>query len=288
MSSILQADVYVSSRLPMAIKRAGETSCFSPISCTLIHGDSEAVLVDTPISIAQTEDLVQWIKGTAPNKDIRYIYITHGHADHWFGISVLRKYWPNLHAIATPGTVRHMHDQLIPEVLDGLWRTLFPNGQIPENPEIAETMSSPTFQIEDHEFHAVEVGHTDTYNTTVLHIPSIKLVVAGDVVYRDVHQFFGEANTTEKRNEWLRALDTIESLQPHMVIAGHKRAGTVDGMFNLYKTRKYIEDFERTVQGSTGWEELWYKVQALYPNRINPHAILRGAFAAFPESKPLE
>jgi len=138
MSSILQADIYVSSRLPMAIKRAGEISCFSPISCTLLHGESDAVLVYTPISIAQTEDLAQWIKETAPNKVIRNVYITHGHADLWFGISVLRKYWPKLHALATPGTVKHMHDQLVPEVLEGLWRTLFPNGQIPTNPEIAE------------------------------------------------------------------------------------------------------------------------------------------------------
>lgn len=284
MPSLLQADVYVSSRLPMAIKRAGEPSQFSPISCTLIHGDSEAVLVDTPLSIAQTEDLARWIKETAPKKELRYIYITHGHGDHWFGISVLRKHWPNLRAVATPGTVEHMRDQLEPEVLNGLWGTLFPNGQIPTNPEVAETLEPPTFQIEGNDFQAIEAGHTDTYNTTVLHVPSIKLVVAGDAVYGDVHQFFGEACTTEKRKEWLRALDRIESLQPHTVVAGHKRAGTVDGLFNVHKTRQYILDFEEAVRSSSGWEELWHKVQARYPNRINPHAILRGAFAAFPES----
>ncbi|KAJ5690350.1 hypothetical protein N7462_004742 [Penicillium macrosclerotiorum] len=276
MSSILQADVYVSSRLPLAIQRAGESSQFSPISCTLIHGISEAVLVDTPISISQTEDLVRWIKESAPQKDLRYVYITHGHGDHWFGISVLRKHWPSLRAVATPGTVESMHDQLKPDILDGIWRTLFPGDQIPLNPELAEALESPIFHLEGHEFRAVEVGHTDTYNTTVLYVPSIKLVVAGDAVYGDVHQFFGEANTTEKRQEWLRALDTIESLQPHTVIAGHKQAGTVDGMFNLQKTRKYILDFELAIQTCSNWEELWSKMQTLYPNRINPHAILRG------------
>ncbi|PLB53980.1 hypothetical protein P170DRAFT_420765 [Aspergillus steynii IBT 23096] len=124
------------------------------------------------------------------------------------------------------------------------------------------------------------VDSTDTYNTTILHVPSIKLVVAGDIVYGDVHQFFGEANTTEKRQEWLRTLDKIESLQPHTVIADHKRAGTVDGLFNLDKTRQYILDFEKAVESSSGWEELWTKVQMQY------HAIIRGALAAFPESKP--
>ncbi|KAJ6078802.1 hypothetical protein N7467_008555 [Penicillium canescens] len=284
MPSILQADVYVSSRLPLAVKRAGESSCFSPISCTLIHGDSEAVLVDTPISISQTEDLVRWIKETAPGKDLRYVYITHGHGDHWFGITVLRKHWPNLLALATPGTVEHMQEQVKPEIFDGTWRALFPGDQIPPNPELAEAMESPVFELEGNEFCAVEVGHTDTYNTTVLHVPSIKLVVAGDAVYGDVHQFFGEANTTEKRKEWLRALEAIKALEPHTVIAGHKRAGTVDGLFNLYKTRQYILDFEQAVGSSSNWKELWEDMKRRYPRRINPHAILRGAVAAFPDS----
>jgi glyoxylase-like metal-dependent hydrolase (beta-lactamase superfamily II) len=125
-----------------------------------------------------------------------------------------------------------MADQIKPQILEGTWLALFPGGQIPavDELELAEPMSSSTFELEGHEFRAVEVGHTDTYNTTVLHVPSIRLVVAGDAVYGDVHQYFGEANTTAKRQEWLRALDAIEALDPQTVIAGHKRAGTVDGL----------------------------------------------------------
>nr|XP_001396365.2 metallo-beta-lactamase domain protein [Aspergillus niger CBS 513.88] len=266
MSSILQADVYVSSRLPLAVKRAGEQSSFSPISCTLIHGDAEAVLVDTPISIAQTEDLVSWIKETAPGKSLRYVYITHGHGDHWFGITVLRKHWPNIRALATPGTVAHMMEQLKPEIFEGMWLSLFPGDQIPKSPEVAEAMESPVFEIECHKFRAVEVGHSDTYNTTVLH-------------------YFGEANTREKRREWLRALRIIEALKPHTVIAGHKRAGTVDGMFNLQKTRRYILDFEEVVDSATSWKEAVEEMKNRYPRRINPHAIIRGAMAAFPDNQ---
>jgi hypothetical protein len=110
-------------------------------------------------------------------------------------------------------------------------------------------------------------------------------VVAGDAVYGDVHQFFGEANTTEKRKEWLRALDTIEALEPHTVIAGHKRPGTVDGLFNLHRTRQYILDFEEAVASTSNWQELYEDMKRRYPGRINPHAILRGALEAFPDSQ---
>jgi hypothetical protein len=179
-----------------------------------------------------------------------------------------------------------MAEQIKPEIFEGTWLALFPGGQIPavDGLESAEPMSSSGFELEGHEFRAVEVGHTDTYNTSVLHVPSIRLVVAGDAVYGDVHQYFGEANTTAKRQEWLRALNTIEALDPQTVIAGHKRAGTVDGLFNLHKTRQYILDFEDAVSKASNWKELAEDMRRRYPRRINPHAILRGAMAAFPEA----
>ncbi|KAJ5875959.1 uncharacterized protein N7529_001543 [Penicillium soppii] len=282
MSSVLRADVYVSSRLPIAIERAGGSSAFSPISCTLIQGQSEAVLVDTPISVSQTEDLVSWIKQTAIGKDLKYVYITHGHGDHWFGISIIQKHWPNVRAIATPATVSSMKEQVSPEKFEGIWLKFFPGDQIPQPLVLASAMDSDNFEIEGHTFRAIEVGHSDTHDTTILHVPSINLVVAGDVVYGDVHQYFGEANTTEKRKEWLRAIDMIEALNPQTVVAGHKRAGTVDGVFNLRTTRQYIEDFESATKTTSNWQELWERMQLLYPGRINPHAILAGAMAAFP------
>jgi glyoxylase-like metal-dependent hydrolase (beta-lactamase superfamily II) len=281
MTSILRADVHVSNRLPMAIKRRGESSAFSPISCTLIHGDREAVLVDTPISISQAETLIQWIENIMPNKELKYTYITHGHGDHWFGIPVLKKRWPNLKAIATKATVEQMKLQLAPERYEGLWLQLFPGGQIYEPQELAQPMEKDTFEIEGHILRAIQVGHTDTNDTTVLHVPDLDLVVAGDAVYGDVHQFFGEADTTAKRKEWLRAIETIKSLKPHTVIAGHKRDGSVDGIYNLEATKEYIHAFEKATKTCNSSEELYQKMKQLYPNRINPHAIMSGANSAF-------
>ena len=76
--------------------------------------------------------------------------------------------------------------------------------------------------------------NTDTHNSAVLY--DIHFAVAGDVVYGDVHQIFGETNTTSKYLEWFEALKTIKSLGPHMVVAGHKRTGMVDGLFNIGTT----------------------------------------------------
>ena len=38
----------------------------------------------------------------------------------------------------------------------------------------------------------VEVGATDSEDTTVLHVPDLELVVAGDVIYNGVHMYLAQ------------------------------------------------------------------------------------------------
>ena len=58
-----------------------------PISSTLISGERDAVLVDTPITVEQARALTNWI--VASGKNLTTIYATHGHGDHFFGASTV-------------------------------------------------------------------------------------------------------------------------------------------------------------------------------------------------------
>jgi glyoxylase-like metal-dependent hydrolase (beta-lactamase superfamily II) len=55
---------------------------------TLIHGERDALLVDTFLSAARTAKLADWI--AASGKRLATIYITHAHPDHFFGLNSLR------------------------------------------------------------------------------------------------------------------------------------------------------------------------------------------------------
>ena len=66
---------------------------------------------------------------------------------------------------------------------------------------------------------------------------------------------------------WISALDTIESLNPRAVIAGHKRPGNDDSPKIIEETRQYIRDFDRVAGTTTTARELYDKMLELYPDR---------------------
>jgi glyoxylase-like metal-dependent hydrolase (beta-lactamase superfamily II) len=248
--------------LPPGVKEAK----FQAIASTLIYGKQDAVLVDTFMTVKQADALVDWV--AASGKNLTTIYITHGHGDHWFGISALLERFPNAKAVATPDVVGVMRQHASPEILEKVWKPGFP-GQIPDRLVIAEELKGNVIKLEGHDLVAVELGHTDTDHTTCLHVPSIGLVVAGDAAYNDVHLYLAESNAKTRR-EWISALDKIESLNPRAVIASHKRPDNDDNPRIIEETRQYIRDFDRLAEMTTTSQELYDKMLELYPNRVNP------------------
>ena len=255
----------------------GETArMWSPISSILIYSERDAILVDTPTTTAQATALADWVEKSG--KNLRTIYTTHGHGDHFFGNGILLERFPGAKAVATPKVIEVMRKQMSPQVMAGLWNKRFP-GLIPENIVLPEQLKGDTLSLEGHELVVIDAGHTDIDNSTCLYVPSIGLVVAGDLAYNDVHQYFAESLTHQKRMEWIAALDKVETLKPRVVVAGHKRETNSDGPNIIDETRQYIRDFDRLIDNTSSTKELYDEMLALYPNRLNRGALWGSARA---------
>ena len=272
-SGNLQYDVLTSDLLPAsdAPMPNGERPHWSPLSHTLIHGPTEAVVVDPPITVAQTTALADWIASFG--KRLAYIYITHWHSDHWLGTRQLAERFSGVTVYASEPTITRMKNGTPGGVPNALWTSLFP-GQLPDIPipVLAEPVPAGGFTIDGHPVVPVEAGHSDTDDSTVLHAPSIGLVAAGDVVYNNVHQYLAESADGGLPG-WHRALDVVDSLRPAHVVAGHKDKTRDDAPANITETRKYLDGASRLLAAGPTREEFFFQMLRLYPERVNAYTV---------------
>jgi len=236
---------------------------------TVVYGDRNAVLVDTFLSVEHSKELLDWVTGSG--KNLTTIYVTHAHGDHFFGLKLLLDRFPNAKAVATASSVAAMQRQIDPDFIKSFWEPRFP-GQVPSGLVVPDVLEGNTLDIEGEELNVVELGHTDTSHTTALHVPSIGLVISGDAVYNNTHPYLAECDNNA-RGEWLRALDKIEALHPKAVVAGHGVLDPDSSPRHIEETRAYLHDFNATLPTASTAVDLYEKVLALHPNRVNPGSL---------------
>jgi glyoxylase-like metal-dependent hydrolase (beta-lactamase superfamily II) len=276
-SGPLQHKLFVTGQIPQSGRGPlpdGSTRMWSPITSTLIMGRHDAVLVDPPLTKTQAGEVGDWI--AASGRKLRQIYITHGHGDHWFGAVTLVQRFPDVSVLATEGTRKLMAAQNQPQFRADFWDRVFP-GQLPTGDVDVRVVDAGGFEL------PIEVGHTDTDATTILHVPQIGLLVAGDAVYNGVHLYLTESGGVTGIDEWLAALDTAEALRPATVIAGHKDSRAADAPAQIQATRQYLADARRLLESSDSAEAFYAAMLALHPDRLNPGALWGAAITLFPQ-----
>jgi glyoxylase-like metal-dependent hydrolase (beta-lactamase superfamily II) len=267
----LAYDVFVNDPPPQdGVLPNGEPKRFSPMASTLIYGRNDAVLTDPGMTADQARVLGDWVE--ARGRDLTDIFVTHGHGDHWFAAPILAKRF-GARVVAGAGTIAQMHGSVATRPL--LWDKVYSG--IPETPVTAVTVPDNRFALEGHDLVIVEVGHTDSDDTTVLHVPDLDLVVAGDVIYNGVHMYLGQSVTVGGFGTWRDAIDKVEALAPRHIVSGHQnKLLDDDATRQIAETRQYLDDAEELLRAEPSAVDFFNAEIERYPDHLGRFVLWAG------------
>jgi glyoxylase-like metal-dependent hydrolase (beta-lactamase superfamily II) len=202
----------------------GEVATWAPSSSTLIFGPTEGIIIDALLTFENADQIATWAKGFG--KKIAGVYITHGHGDHWLGLARLLEHFPEARGYAAPEVVARAAWEADINKTTKYWTSRFP-GELPETPVVPEVLNDDEIVVNGQVVNLIHVGQGDIDGSTLFHVPSADAVVAGDVVYNNVHMMFYEADEA-KREAWIDSIEAVAALNPKIVVAGHKSVGAAD------------------------------------------------------------
>jgi glyoxylase-like metal-dependent hydrolase (beta-lactamase superfamily II) len=253
----------------------GDPKGGSPVASTLIYGAQDAVLIDPGMTEDQARLLGNWV--AAKGRNLTDIFVTHGHGDHWFAAGLLADRF-GARVVATPGTIAQMHVSVAARPL--LWDRVYPG--IPPSPVTAVTVPDNRLTLEGHDLVMVEVGHADTDDNSVLHVPDLALVVAGDVIYNGAHVYLGESVTVGGFGPWRDAIDQVEALRPRHIVAGHQNKHLDDdARRTIAETRRYLDDADDLLKTQPAAVGFFNAKIERYPDHLARTVLWAGASAIY-------
>src|ERR1700688_2032430 len=160
------------------------------VNSVIIEGEHEVMLVDAQLTKTNAERVLQEIKET--KKPLSIIYITHEHADHFLGLEVFKEAYPGVKIIANSAVVDRIN-QVYQEKIEK-WQKIFGSGATSRVVTISK-FDSNFVEFEGSKIEVLKHIQGDTDENTMLWIPEQRILIAGDVLFNNMHAYTAETDT---------------------------------------------------------------------------------------------
>jgi glyoxylase-like metal-dependent hydrolase (beta-lactamase superfamily II) len=244
------------------------------VNSIMVEGDHQVMLVDAQLTKNSAEKVLQEIKET--KKPLSIIYITHEHADHFLGLEVFKGAYPGVRIIATSAVVDRIN-KVYREKLDK-WQKILGSGASSQVVEISKFDGS-YIDFEGSRIQVIKDIQGDTDQNSMLWIPRQRILIAGDVLFDDIHVYTAETDSNA-RAKWLDTLRKVRELKPSVVVPGHSKVGAaLDASTAVDFTARYLLAFNEQLKTAEDPEGLINAMKEKFPSAGLLLALERGAKA---------
>jgi glyoxylase-like metal-dependent hydrolase (beta-lactamase superfamily II) len=204
--------------------------------------DDGVVVVDALGSPTLASELIAEIRRVTP-KPIRYVIVTHFHADHIYGLQAFKAVGATI--IAHPAGREYLNSETAQRRLEASRQDLFP--WIDERTQLLGAdrwldTSDHTLMLGGQAFRMRHVGPAHTPEDLVVYLPKSGVLFAGDLVFRGRIPFVGQADS----RQWIESLNALLDMNPRLLVPGHGPVSETP-RDDLALTRDYLVHLRTTM-----------------------------------------
>jgi len=193
------------------------------------------VVIDALGSPALAEELIAEIRRVTA-QPIRYVIVTHYHADHIYGLQAFKAVGATI--VAHRAGRDYLDSDTARLRLDASRQDLFP--WIDETTRVVAAdrwldASETRLRVGAYDFRIRHVGPAHTTEDIVVYMPARGVLFAGDLVFQGRIPFIGQADS----QQWIASLTHLLEFNASLVIPGHGPVST-DPAADLNLTRDYL------------------------------------------------
>ncbi len=245
------------------------------VSATLIAGPTESVLWDAQYKVSDGKRVADVIERSGTR--LKAVILSHADHDHYMGaMEVIERF---------PGTPVYLTADGLADFQKRSQHDLALEKRRGEDPEVPDSLVTPELLpagkllVDGVELVVVPklTGDVRGPASAALWIPSLRTVLAGDLVFEGIHPWLGDADR-ESREAWRASLRRLAELDPVAVVPGHKRdLATADSPDQIDFMIQYLDDYDSAMASAATPEELAEAMVAKYPDLELPGLMAYGA-----------